>query len=102
MWYYPKDNTPNERQFSVVGSRGTQCESEIMDMYGNLYCTIIGSNALVRWKEGNSYSADNLNVMAYGPQQWRFVTGLKLATNHQREQELWALSTEPKVVNGFD
>lgn len=68
-----------------------------MDRYGNLYCTLIGSNALVSWQEGRPYSADNLRVMAYGPKQWRFVTGLKLAINRRSEQELWALSTEPKV-----
>lgn len=97
LWYYPKDYSPIDSYFTILGSRGLQCESETMDNYGNLYCSIIGSGALIRWKEGRNYTADDLNVVAYGPQQWRFVTGLKTSENRQRDQELWALSTEPKV-----
>ncbi|XP_013102518.2 protein yellow [Stomoxys calcitrans] len=101
MWYYPKENLPTDKYFTILGSRGTQCESETMDEFGNLYCTLIGSNALIGWKEGISYSADSIKVLAYGPDQWHFVTGLKLTTNRHRDQELWALSTEPKLFVGY-
>ncbi|XP_075154175.1 L-dopachrome tautomerase yellow-e3 isoform X1 [Haematobia irritans] len=100
MWYYPKDYHPTDKYFTILGSRGTQCESEVMDSSGNLYCSLIGSNALVSWKENIPYSADNINVMAYSTEQWRFVTGLKLAMNLNDEEELWALSTEPKLFVG--
>ncbi|XP_075154177.1 L-dopachrome tautomerase yellow-e3 isoform X2 [Haematobia irritans] len=90
--------SPKNRK--LEGSRGTQCESEVMDSSGNLYCSLIGSNALVSWKENIPYSADNINVMAYSTEQWRFVTGLKLAMNLNDEEELWALSTEPKLFVG--
>lgn len=97
LWYFPKGYTVTDNYFTTLGSRGLQCESEKMDKYGNLYCSILSSSALIRWKEGRNYTADDLNVVAYGPKQWRFVTALKLSTNLRRQQELWALSTEPKV-----
>uniref|UniRef100_A0A1I8MIN4 Bee-milk protein n=1 Tax=Musca domestica TaxID=7370 RepID=A0A1I8MIN4_MUSDO len=37
LWYYPKEILATAKYFTVLGSRGTQCESEIMDDYGNLY-----------------------------------------------------------------
>ena len=97
LWYYPKGYKLHDQYFTILGSRGLQCESEIMDNNGNLYCSLISSGALIRWQEDRNYTTDDLNVVAYGPQQWRFVTGLKLSYNRQQEQELWALSSEPRV-----
>ncbi|XP_034660755.1 protein yellow [Drosophila subobscura] len=87
-------------QFRVLGTRGIQCESEVMDNSGNLYCSLISLGALISWKEHSNYTADDLRVVAYNPQKIKFVTGLKINRNSKGEEELWALSSEPKLFVG--
>ncbi|XP_067626586.1 dopaminechrome tautomerase isoform X2 [Eurosta solidaginis] len=87
-------------QFKIIGSRGIQCESEAMDSHGNLYCSLISSNALIAWKEDTDYDSDHLKVVAYNPDKLRFVTGLKVNRNNLDEDELWALSSNPELFVG--
>ncbi|XP_017144705.1 protein yellow [Drosophila miranda] len=87
-------------QFRVLGTRGIQCESEVMDISGNLYCSLISLGALISWEEHSNYTADDLQVVAYNPQKIKFVTGLKINRNSKGEEELWALSSEPKLFVG--
>lgn len=86
--------------FRVLGTRGTQCESEVMDSGGNLYCSLISLGALISWSEHSNYTADDIRAVAYNPQQLKFVTGLKINLNSKGESELWALSSEPNLFVG--
>nr|XP_036674649.1 protein yellow-like [Drosophila suzukii] len=90
------------KHFRILGTRGIQCESEAMDQSGNLFCSLISLGALVKWEESGSsnYTADNLKVVAYNPHKIRFVTGLKINRNSKGEEELWALSSQPKLFVG--
>lgn len=40
-----------------------------------------------------------MQVVAYNPDRLRFVTGLKVNRNNLEEDELWALSSNPEVIN---
>ncbi|XP_037927983.1 protein yellow-like [Teleopsis dalmanni] len=97
-WFNKRYNGTND--FFVVGNRGTQCESETIDKNGNLYCSIINSNALIGWTQESVYSADTLQVLAYSPEQFKFITGLKINRNSENEEEMWALSNDPKLFVG--
>ncbi|KMZ03800.1 protein yellow [Drosophila simulans] len=89
--------------FHSLGTRGIQCESEVMDQSGNLYCSLISLGALVKWEESvSNYTADDLRVVAYNPHKIKFVTGLKINRNSKGEEELWALSSQPKLFVGGD
>ncbi|KAL7728011.1 hypothetical protein ACLKA6_018935 [Drosophila palustris] len=88
------------KHFRIVGTRGIQCESEVMDNGGNLYCSLISLGALVSWHEHTNYTANDIRAVAYNPQQLKFVTGLKINQNSKRENELWALSSDPKLFVG--
>ena len=88
-----------ETEFVEIGNRGTQCESATMDSDGNLYCSIISSNALTSWSSVSqqNYNADSLKVVAYNPEQIKFVTGMKINRNSLDENELFMISSDPKV-----
>ncbi|XP_017046491.1 LOW QUALITY PROTEIN: protein yellow [Drosophila ficusphila] len=88
--------------FHVLGTRGIQCESEVMDQSGNLFCSLISLGAIIRWQESSNYTADDLRVVAYNPHKIKFVTGLKINRNSKGEEELWALSSQPKLFVGVD
>ncbi|XP_064552893.1 protein yellow [Drosophila montana] len=88
------------KHFRILGTRGTQCESEVMDSGGNLYCSLISLGALISWSEHSNYTADAIRAVAYNPQQLKFVTGLKINRNSKGENELWALSSEPNLFVG--
>ncbi|XP_017128873.1 protein yellow [Drosophila elegans] len=89
-----------EDHFQILGTRGIQCESEVMDQSGNLFCSLISLGALVNWQESSNYTADDLRVVAYNPHKIKFVTGLKINRNSKGEEELWALSSQPKLFVG--
>ncbi|KAH8344328.1 hypothetical protein KR084_009906 [Drosophila pseudotakahashii] len=96
-----KSPNASEDHFRILGTRGIQCESEVMDQSGNLFCSLISLGAFVRWKEESSnYTADELRVVAYNPHKIKFVTGLKINRNTKGEEELWALSSQPKLFVG--
>lgn len=86
--------------FRILGTRGIQCESEVMDNAGNLYCSLISLGALISWNERSNYTADQIRAVAYNPQQLKFITGLKINRNSKGENELWALSSDPKLFVG--
>ncbi|EDV92957.1 protein yellow [Drosophila grimshawi] len=88
------------KHFRIVGTRGTQCESEVMDSEGNLYCSLISLGALISWSELSNYTANDIRAVAYNPQQLKFVTGLKINRNSKGENEIWALSSEPNLFVG--
>ncbi|KAH8388368.1 hypothetical protein KR093_005130 [Drosophila rubida] len=88
------------KHFRILGTRGIQCESEVMDNGGNLYCSLISLGALVSWNEHTNYTANDIRAVAYNPQQLKFVTGLKINRNSKGENELWALSSDPKLFVG--
>ncbi|KAH8381867.1 hypothetical protein KR009_000682, partial [Drosophila setifemur] len=88
--------------FLTLGTRGIQCESEVMDQSGNLFCSLISLGALISWNERSNYTADDLRVVAYNPHKIKFVTGLKINRNAKGEEELWALSSEPRLFVGGD
>jgi len=83
--------------FEILGNRSTQCESEAMDSLGNLYCSIISMNSIVRFKLNDKYTPDDLKVVAYSPEQFNFITALKINKNSEYNEELWTLSVEPSV-----
>uniref|UniRef100_A0A6P4E330 Protein yellow n=1 Tax=Drosophila rhopaloa TaxID=1041015 RepID=A0A6P4E330_DRORH len=89
-----------KEHFHILGTRGIQCESEVMDQSGNLFCSLISLGALIKWKESSNYTADDLRVVAYNPHKIKFVTGLKINRNSKGEEELWALSSQPKLFVG--
>ncbi|KAH8310873.1 hypothetical protein KR044_003342 [Drosophila immigrans] len=88
------------KHFRILGTRGIQCESEVMDNGGNLYCSLISLGALISWNEHSNYTANDIRAVAYNPQQLKFVTGLKINRNSKGENELWALSSDPKLFVG--
>ncbi|ALC46187.1 yellow-e3 [Drosophila busckii] len=88
------------QQFRILGTRNVQCESEVMDNAGNLFCSLISLGALISWHEESNYTADDIRAVAYNPQQLKFVTGLKINRNSKGENELWALSSDPKLFVG--
>ncbi|XP_039491944.1 protein yellow [Drosophila santomea] len=102
--FWKSTNASRSRDgFHSLGTRGIQCESEVMDQSGNLYCSLISLGALVKWEESvANYTADDLQVVAYNPHQIKFVTGLKINRNSKGEEELWALSSQPKLFVGGD
>ncbi|EDV49229.1 protein yellow [Drosophila erecta] len=96
-----KSTNASRDGFHSLGTRGIQCESEVMDQSGNLYCSLISLGALVKWEESEAnYTADDLRVVAYNPHKIKFVTGLKINRNSKGEEELWALSSQPKLFVG--
>jgi len=98
-----KSANASRDSFHSLGTRGIQCESEVMDQSGNLYCSLISLGALVKWEESvSNYTADDLRVVAYNPHKIKFVTGLKINRNSKGEEELWALSSQPKLFVGGD
>ncbi|XP_055906920.1 protein yellow [Eupeodes corollae] len=100
-WISKSENTSTLSDFKNLGSRGIPCESEVMDDSGNLYCSVLSLNALIRWDSRKiEYNSDNLRIYAYNPEQIKFVTGMKVIKNSHGENELWILSTEPKVFYG--
>ena len=96
MWLLAR-NRNYDKHFKILGTRGTQCESEIMDNAGHLYCSLISANAIISWDPKLPYNSDNLKVVAFNPEQLKFVTGLKINRNSIEDDELWALSNEPQV-----
>ncbi|XP_068152724.1 uncharacterized protein [Drosophila tropicalis] len=98
--YWSASNSSKNRDIRSLGTRGTQCESEVMDSDGNLYCSLISLGALIKWQEHSQYTPDDLRVVAYNPHQLKFITGLKINRNSRGENELWALSSEPKLFVG--
>ncbi|KAH8335630.1 hypothetical protein KR074_007381 [Drosophila pseudoananassae] len=86
--------------FRILGTRGIQCESEVMDQSGNLFCSLISLGALISWDGKSKYTADDIQVVAFNPQKIKFVTGLKINRNAKGEEELWALSSEPRLFVG--
>ncbi|KAH8418048.1 hypothetical protein KR222_010947 [Zaprionus bogoriensis] len=99
IWQSPSKNHVG-RHFRIIGTRNIQCESEVMDNAGNLYCSLISLGALISWNEDTNYTADAIRAVAYNPQQLKFVTGLKINLNSKGENELWALSSDPKLFVG--
>ncbi|XP_020810774.1 protein yellow [Drosophila serrata] len=100
LWKTPNVSSLLDDHFRILGTRGIQCESEVMDQSGNLFCSLISLGALIKWEESSNYTADDLRVVAYNPHKIKFVTGLKINRNSQGEEELWALSSEPKLFVG--
>lgn len=99
VWQTPSKNLVGGH-FRILGTRGIQCESEVMDNAGNLYCSLISLGALISWNERSNYTANDIRAVAYNPQQLKFITGLKINRNSKGENELWALSSDPKLFVG--
>ncbi|XP_034489395.1 uncharacterized protein LOC117793211, partial [Drosophila innubila] len=100
IWQSSSSVDTVSKHFRILGTRGIQCESEVMDNGGNLYCSLISLGALVSWHERTNYTANDIRAVAYNPQQLKFVTGLKINQNSKGENELWALSSDPKLFVG--
>lgn len=99
FWHSP-NVTDVTGDFRILGTRGIQCESEVMDQSGNLFCSLISLGALISWDGKSKYTADDIQVVAFNPQKIKFVTGLKINRNSKGEEELWALSSEPRLFVG--
>ncbi|XP_034114193.2 protein yellow [Drosophila albomicans] len=100
IWQTSSNVDTVSKHFRILGTRGIQCESEVMDNGGNLYCSLISLGALISWNEQTNYTANDIRAVAYNPQQLKFVTGLKINRNSKGENELWALSSDPKLFVG--
>lgn len=108
--------------FQEIGNRGTQSVAQAMDKNGNLFFGMLNPLALACWVSQSvscgstfvsslilallrsnfqdsrtDYTKQNIKIVAQNDETLQFITGLKILTNGNGEEELWMISNRFQV-----